>query len=216
MTRMTVSAGPPVGDGRSARAQRTRAAIVDTHIDLLRSGNLRPTAEQIAREAGVSVRSLWVHFPDVEALLAATAVEVLARQDRDLRPVPPDLPLDERVEEFCRQRATALEHITPLARASAAREPFSAALRDYHRRHVERVRDEVRTLFAAELVNLRATDRDRLAHALTAATTWGAWATLRDDLGLGPQRSRAVLVRTVRALLTDVGRPADPTRGAPT
>ena len=38
-------------DGRTARAQRTRAAIVEAHLDLIRAGDLRPTGERIAEAA---------------------------------------------------------------------------------------------------------------------------------------------------------------------
>ena len=75
---MSRTAQPPIVDGRALRAQRTRAAIVDAHIRLLDAGSLRPRAEQIAQAAGVSVRSVWGHFPDLESLAEATASERLA------------------------------------------------------------------------------------------------------------------------------------------
>ena len=200
---MAATARPPVVDGRTARTRRTRAAIVDAHVALLAEGGLRPTAEEIATRAGVSVRSLWIHFPDLEALFAATAAEVLARQDRAFRPVDPGLPLTDRIEAFCRQRAAVLERVAPFARASILREPFSPALRDYRRRHVQRVLDEVHILFRADLSRMPEPDRSAVAHAIAASATWGPWASLRDDLGLSTARSRAVMVRTVNALLSD-------------
>ena len=47
---------PPRVDGRTARSERTRTAIVDAHLQLIREGDLRPTAEKIAKQAGVSLR----------------------------------------------------------------------------------------------------------------------------------------------------------------
>jgi AcrR family transcriptional regulator len=198
-------------DGRSARAHRTRQAIVDAAVALLGAGDLKPTADRIADRAGVSVRALWLHFPDMEALFAATAAEVLARQDRRFRPVDPGLDLATRVERFCHQRATLLDAVAPFARASQLREPFSAVLRDYHGRHVQRVIDEVRVLFAAEIDAVPDADAaEDLVSALTAAATWGAWSVLRGDLGLGRRRAEAVLARTVAALLngSELRRPA--------
>lgn len=188
-------------DGRAARGLRTRAAIVAANADLIGEGDLRPTGERIANRAGVSVRALWLHFAEMEALFDATAAEVLARQDRKFRPVDPALDLAGRIELFCRQRTNMLESIAPFARASQLREPFSPALRDYHNRHVGRVVDEVAVLFARELRRHGPTARAQLVAALAAATTWGSWAVLRDHLGLGRQRGRAVMVRTVTALL---------------
>jgi len=187
--------------GRAARTQRTRAAIVAAHADLIGEGDLRPTGERIAERAGVSRRALWLHFAEMEALFEATAAEVLGRQDRAFRPVDPSLDLASRIDLFCRQRTTLLESIAPFARASQLREPYSPALRDYHRRHVRRVVEEIGVLFADELGRAAPAARARLVAALAAATTWGSWSVLRDDLGLSHQRSRAVMVSTMTALL---------------
>ncbi len=189
------------GDGRSARAERTRAAIVDAHVALMREGVLRPTGEQITGRAGVSPRSLWVHFSDLEELFTATASEILERQEARFVAVDPGLALRARVAGFCRQRADLLEHIAPLARASVLREPFSDTLRDYHRRHLDLVRAEAESLFAAELTVLPARGRTTLLDAVVAASTWGAWVTLRDRLGLDVGAARSVLETTVGALL---------------
>lgn len=207
---MTHTVQPPVADGRTLRARRTRAAIVDAHIRLLDAGSLRPRAEQIAELAGVSVRSVWGHFPDLESLAEATASEVLARQDAIFRPVDPTAPQAQRIAGFCRQRAGLLERIGPLARASALREPFSPALRAYHRRHVQRVADEARILFAPELARAGGDEGASLLDAVVVAATWGAWTTLRDDLGLDRARARSVMVRTVSALLIPFESPATP------
>jgi AcrR family transcriptional regulator len=198
-------------DGRAARAQRTRQAIVDAAVALLAAGDLKPTADRIAERAGVSVRALWLHFPDMEALFAAIAAEVLARQDHRFRPVDPRLDLATRIRRFCRQRATLLDAIAPFARASQLREPFSAVLRTYHGRHVQRVADEVRVLFAVEIQGAgEPSAREDLVAALTAAATWGAWSVLRDDLGLGRRRAESVLARSMAALLAQPARPAQP------
>lgn len=209
-------------DGRSARGERTRAAIVDAHVALVTEGSPRPTGEAIAARAGVSLRSVWVHFADLEALLAATAAEILARQEADFRPVDPGLALEDRVEQFCRQRADVLERVSPLARASVLREPSSPALRDYHRRHLDLVRAEVEVLFAGELEAVPPADRVVVLDALVAATTWGAWSTLRDHLGRSTDQCRAVMVHAVRHLLgatavrrARTGAPAAPARRSP-
>jgi len=204
---LSANVRPAPSDGRTARSQRTHAAIVDAHVALLQSGNLRPTGEQVAARAGTSVRSLWIHFPEQEALLEATAEAVLARQDRAFRPVDPSLGLPERVDAFCQQRAAMLEAIAPFARASALREPFSPALRDYRRRHIQRVLDEVRALFRPELSLVPEHARSDLVCAIAVATTWGSWATLRDDLGLDRARAGAAMALGVSSLLSAI----DPT-----
>jgi TetR/AcrR family transcriptional regulator of autoinduction and epiphytic fitness len=192
-----MSMQPPRVDGRTARSERTRNAIVDAHVQLIQEGDLRPTADRIAKLAGVSLRALWSHFADMEALFAASGGRILERRDAAHEPVSPDLPLDRRIDAYCHQRARLLEQIAPAAKAAALKEPFSPALQRFRRTHVERVREEVRVLFAAELAG----DAELLA-ALTAVSMWATWGTWRDAMGLDPDAARAALVRTVTALLT--------------
>lgn len=191
-----MTSSSPRVDGRTARSERTRNAIVDAHVKLITDGDLRPTADRIAKLAGVSLRALWSHFADMEALFAASGERILQNRDAGFEPVSPDLPLAERVDAYTRQRARMLEQIAPAARAAALKEPFSPALQRYRRLHTERVREELRTLFAAELDG----DAERLA-ALTAVSMWPTWETLRTALSLDVEAARRAMARTVTALL---------------
>jgi AcrR family transcriptional regulator len=184
-------------DGRTARSERTRTAIVDAHLQLIGEGDLRPTADRIAKVAGVSLRALWSHFSDMEALFAASGQRVLTQRDAAYQPVSPSLPLPERIEAYCAQRARMLEEIAPTAKASAVKEPFSPTLQSYRRAHTERVIDEVKILFAEELAG----DENRLA-ALAAASLSSAWGTWRDAMGLSPDAAQAAMTAAVTALLT--------------
>ncbi|GIF06340.1 TetR/AcrR family transcriptional regulator [Actinoplanes siamensis] len=188
---------PPRADGRTARSERTRNAIVDAHLRLIADGDLRPTADRIAKLAGVSLRALWSHFADMEALMAASGQRVLEQRDASYRPIPPGLPLADRIERFSHQRARLLEEIGPAARASALKEPFSSALQRYRRVHVSRVRDELTSTFPEEI----GSDED-LLNALTAISLWPTWSTWREAMELPVEAARTALARGVHALLT--------------
>ncbi len=188
----------PRVDGRTARSERTRAAIVDAHLQLIGGGDLRPTADRIAKQAGVSLRALWSHFADMEALFAASGKRVLELRDGEHRPISAKLPLADRVEAYARQRARLLEQIAPTAKAAAIKEPFSTTLQRYRRLHVERVRDELAVLFAPEI-----NGNDELLNALTAVSMHPTWSTWRDAMNLPVTAARATLARTITALLAD-------------
>ena len=96
------SHGQPVSDsepadGRAARSHRSRRAIVDAMRALHAEGDLRPTAPRVAERAGVSLRTVWQQFADMETLL----VEANRRDDEILRSlmkqIDPDQPLAARV-----------------------------------------------------------------------------------------------------------------------
>lgn len=187
-------------DGRTARAERTRRAIVEAHLALISEGDLRPTGERIAERAGISLRTLWINFKDMETLFEASGVAVLERQDAAFKPVPADLPLRQRVDAYCRQRAELMQMFAPIFKAAAMREPTSPQLRRNKAKHIERVRREVEELFAQEL-ELAGPGRKELVDALVAASMWPAWSMLRDGLGLDVEAARKTMTRTVSALL---------------
>jgi AcrR family transcriptional regulator len=191
-----VTDSPTRVDGRTARSERTRNAIVDAHLQLIREGDLRPTADRIAKHAGVSLRALWSHFADMEALFAASGQRVLESRDAAHRPISPKLPLPERIEAYSKQRARLLEQIGPTAKAAAVKEPFSDTLQHYRRLHVARVREELHHLFADELEG-----DEELLNTLTAISMWPTWSTWREAMNLPVAAARANLARTLTALL---------------
>ena len=186
----------PRVDGRTARSERTRNAIVDAHVSLITDGDMRPTADRIAKLAGVSLRALWSHFADMEALMTASAQRILERRDAAHEPIPAGLPLAERIRAYCDQRAKLNDLVAPAARASALKEPFSPALQRYRKLHLARARDEVATLFAAEI------DGDQeLLDAITVVSMWNTWDTLRTPMELSTEAAASILHRTISALL---------------
>lgn len=191
--------GPPL-DGRTLRAERTRRAIVDAHMDLMCEGDLRPTGERIARRAGVSLRALWSNFSDLESLFAASGRRTWEMRNEVFEPVPVGLALPERIDAFCRQRVRILELIAPASRAAQIRIPFSSELKHSRAVHNDAVREEIEALFTGELADFGA-DRDEVVLALLNATTWPAWMSLRDDLGYDEAVGLRVMRRTVTALL---------------
>lgn len=188
-------------DGRAARAARTRDAIVEASVALVEAGDLRPTAPRIAQRAGVSVRSVFQHFDDLPALHTAVVQRVVERLAVLVTSVDPTLPVDERIDAFARTRAALLEAVAPFRRAAAVHGPFAPELRDAVARGGAFLRDEVERAFAPELDAAPAGERRELLDALAVATSWGAWDVLRSESGDSPERARAVVVRTLAALL---------------
>ncbi|MEU5843218.1 TetR/AcrR family transcriptional regulator [Rhodococcus sp. NPDC047139] len=188
-------------DGRTARGERTRRAVIDAHIALIEAGELKPTGAQIAERAGISLRALWANFNDLETLFRTTGAELLRRQDAMFVPVSPELDLPDRVDGFCAQRAKLLEFIAPYARAAGLREPYSRELRTNRLRHIGRVTDEIEVLFARELAPLPEARRIQAIQALGIASTWASWSVLRDEYELDVEGATAVMRQTVAALL---------------
>ncbi|MEJ6739489.1 MAG: helix-turn-helix domain-containing protein [Actinomycetota bacterium] len=61
----------PSIDGRTARRDRGRTAVLEAALELFEEENLEPTPEQIALRAGVSARSVYRYFEDRDQLVRA-------------------------------------------------------------------------------------------------------------------------------------------------
>src|ERR1700677_1557724 len=194
------SDGAPA-DGRAARSLRSRRAIVDAMRALHAEGDLRPTAPRVAERAGVSVRTVWQQFADMETLL----VEANRRDFEILKSlterIDPGLPLGARVEVFTSQRARILEQMTPSWRAARIHEPFSTELSRSKAKTLAKAKTELETVFTPELGKLPGKKRQQLLDGLHAISIWSFWESLRTDLLLGPEQAEDLFRATFTGLL---------------
>ncbi len=191
-------AAPPIVDGRLARSARTRRAIVDALRSLHHEGDLLPTAPRVAERAGVSVRTVWQHFDDLETLLAEAGRRDLEIAMTFVTPIDPELPLAGRIDQLIDQRSRMYEEMAPVWRAARLKAPFSPQIRINRDRMVRLGRQQLARLFAGEIAAAPAPAA--LLSALQLATGWPAWECLRDEQGLDVPAARAAVELTVRRL----------------
>jgi AcrR family transcriptional regulator len=188
-------------DGRAARAERTRQALVEALLALLDAGNLRPTAAEIAERAGVSERSVFQHFPDREALLEAVAREQYARVVPTISPVDASRPLAERVAEFGAERCLVFERVSGVRRAALLMEPESDVVAGWLTSVRRAGAADVERVFRRELEATPADEREALRAALVATCSWGMYESLRLHQGLSAGRTRSAVRTALGRLL---------------
>jgi len=184
-------------DGRLARSARTRRAIVDALRSLHHDGDLLPTAPRVAERAGVSVRTVWQHFDDLETLLVEAGERDLEIAMTFVTLIDPGLPLPARIEQLIDQRTRMYEEMAPVWRAARLKAPFSPQIRLNRDRMVRLGRQQLASVFAAELDAV-----PNLLSALEVATGWAAWECMRTELELDVPAARAAVELTVRRLTT--------------
>jgi AcrR family transcriptional regulator len=184
-------------DGRRARRHRSRDLVVDALLDLLDEGVARPTAQLVAERSGVSLRSIFRIFDDVETLHTEAAARQLERHRDLFVEVPSEGPLDDRIATLVEAHDRLYEVVAPVRRAALRSAPDSEALRaqlslarGWHRADADRV-------FATELDGAPADTRAALEAALSFET-WDQVATAQE---LKPAARRATIARLVHALL---------------
>ena len=190
-----------VADGRTQRRLRNEERAVDAFLELLAEGNDRPTAQQVAERSGVSIRSIFRLFDDVDTLHAAAATRQGERVAHLQQPIGPDGPVNKRIDAVVATLAAVYEAIGPVRRVAvrtAHRAPAIARGLDRHRRLT---RTQTRATFAPELSALPARDRIVVAEAIEAATSWETWDGLRSGRGLSPTAATRVMRRLLAGLV---------------
>ncbi|MCU0261631.1 MAG: TetR/AcrR family transcriptional regulator [Ilumatobacteraceae bacterium] len=189
-------------DGRRARRERGRQAVVDAMLDLVMERGAPPPVEELAARAGVSVSSVFRYFDTLDDLQRETTARFLERH-ASLFEVPRvgDGPRSERIGRFVTARVAQHRAVAPIARLSRARaldQPHLAAtLADTRRRQL----DQVRTHFAPELDTLAAADAADVAATIATLTAFEAWDQLTADLGRTDAAVRRSWEAAIAALL---------------
>lgn len=184
-------------DGRRLRRERNRESVIDALLTLFEEGTYQPSSDEIAERAGISSRSLFRYFDDIDDLNRAAV-------DRELVSAQPmlELHLDasastaEKIDRVVTKRIELWESIEPAARAARLnryRRPVIAAQLVEGRAFL---RTQLRELFAPELRG-----RAPLLGAIDVLTSFESYELLRVDQGLSRQKTIATLTSALQALL---------------
>ena len=185
-------------DGRRLRREQNREAVLTALVELFHEGNYQPSAAEIATRAGLSQRSLFRYFDDVDDLNRA-AIEFQQETARPLLDpgVTATTPTAEKIERVVAARIALFESIEPGARAARVcahrHEVVAAQLRDSRsilRRQLER-------LFAPEMKGAAS----GLLPAIDALLSFETHQLLRHDHGRSRQKTADALTAAVSALL---------------
>lgn len=190
--------------GRVAQRRRTRKAIVDATMQLLREGT-EPSVAAIASAADVSRRTVYMYFPRLEHLVLDATVGELASSGYGAQ-----LDFDRygndvhaRVDALIRALLDMSDQALPLGRRllrltvdPPAGTVSAAGPRRGYRRvgWIEGALTPLRGRLSAEQF-------ERLVSALAVVIGWEAMIVLRDTRGLQPAAELRVTVWSVHALI---------------
>jgi TetR/AcrR family transcriptional regulator of autoinduction and epiphytic fitness len=188
-------------DGRVARGQRTREAVIDALLDLYQEGNLTPTTEEIAARVGRTSRSIYHHFQDKEALAVAIADRLLEQHRELFTARPPTGTRAERIDGIAAHRAELFETVAPTRRSALVRMHRSPELQRQQTQLATHLRIQLARTFETELSALDPDAADETLELLDLHTSWETWDRLRTWQNLPVERcSRIVIDLVTRAL----------------
>ncbi|CAN5263612.1 hypothetical protein BH11ACT7_BH11ACT7_07000 [soil metagenome] len=189
-------------DGRRARRERGRAAVVEATIDLVMEGISPPSVEQVAARAGVSTASVFRYFETLDELRDATTQRYFERFAHLLE--IPDVgvgSLDARIKRFVDIRHELYQATAPMARMVRHRASKVSALRVTLQQHRAARAAEIRLHFATELDRLSAAQQDDLVCTISTLTSFESWSELGEDHARSAAQIRRTWTRVLARLL---------------
>jgi AcrR family transcriptional regulator len=166
-----------------------------------------PSAAEVAARAGVSERTVFRHFADLDALFVAAASRIRPIQDAYIGPRPDAPDVADRIAELVRLRSKLFEEIAPVRRIAIYLSHTHPLLIEQLGQSYAAARAQVADVFARELSRLDAKSRLLMLDALDLAASWASWDSLRTVQGCSVYRARKVVTEVLTDLLATVPKP---------
>ncbi len=195
---MAMTADAARADGRRLRREQNRASVIDALLALFRDGVYQPSTDEIAAKAGLSARSLFRYFDDVNDLHRAAA-------DREVqRALPlialgtgPAEPTLDKIRAVVGSRVHLFEETGPAARALRAASSRREMLRGILERNRSYLRHQISEVFAPELAAIGPS----VEPALEVLCSFECYELLRYAQGLSRAEAEAAMIAGIGVLL---------------
>lgn len=192
-------------DGRRARRERGRLAVIDAMFSLLQDGKVPVSADMVADRAGVSVASVFRYFDGLDDLQLQTFERFRERFEPLLVVEPAGHTLRERTSAFVRSRLDLYEQAGAIMAVGRLRalehEPLVAASAEMR----ALLAGQVRSVFAPDVAQL--TSSSDLVAAIDALTSLESWDVMRKTHARSRRQIDAAWNRGIRALIGDWVKP---------
>jgi AcrR family transcriptional regulator len=185
---------------RVEQAEATRSRIVDATVALLQRGDLDFGMQEVADQAGVSVRTVYRAFPTREELISGVVALIKERFEASAGK-PPRTP-DEFRSSISRS-VRAVYELEPLYRAMLA----TREGRESHRRSAGKRRVHVETAFAEEIEGLTPQHARQFAALMHLVTSSTGVFFMKDYAGLDRDATIGALEWAMTALTAAIRDP---------
>jgi AcrR family transcriptional regulator len=183
-------------DGRRRRSLDSRSRVVTALLDLVREGEVAPSAERVAARASVGLRTVFRHFNDMDALYREMSRAIESELTHPLMASVAGEDWRARLVAIIPKRAAIYEKIAPFKQAANVHRHRSAFLAGAHLHMVAMARRALE-----EIVPSSVRDDLALFEMLDLLLSFETWARLRQDQGLGVEDAcRAIEFALVRMI----------------
>lgn len=186
-------------DGRRQRSGRSRRQIIEALFELMREGEMSPTAAMVAERANVGLRTVFRHFEDMESIFEEMTEDLKAvTMPKLLRPLESATWQDKLMEAVDRH-AEIYEEVFPMQVALIIRRFKSDFLTKQYKSEVNLLRKSLRGFLPKEVVQNRT-----LFAAIEVNLTFATWRRLRQDQNLSVTNATQTLKLIMTALIASI------------
>ena len=179
-------------DGRHARRERSRAAIIEAVFDLVQEGKVPPQVEDVALRAGVSVSSVFRNFDGLADLQHQVFASFHDKFAALFVVDDANRPRSDRIRSHVRTRVELYGAAGGLMRIGRARALDHEPMVEGLARLRSRLAEQTRQRFAAELSRLTPAESANLVALVDATTSPDAY----DVMGAGHARTPRQIGKT--------------------
>lgn len=183
-------------DGRKKRSDISREKIVRAFLQLVKEGNISPSAEEVAITADVGLRTVFRRFKEMELLYREMIIELQNKFTPEVAKPWETVGMENRLQELLTRKATIYEDLMPYRIAS-----------NYHKHHSEFIKKGNRHWMLIEQKVLEsilpfdlATHRV-LFTAIEISLSFDTWVQLRVDHDLTPSQTYETMKLSLKSLL---------------
>lgn len=202
MTELDLSDDAITADGRSVRRERNRETIVAALLHLYDEGHIDVSAAEIANRAGLSERSLFRYFDDVDDLYRAACD---AQFDRiSLVAEISDLgcgPLAAKIEHFVDQRIRLFKKVGNIGRVARTHSHRVPLIQKQLSKGRKILRDQMLRHFRDELAAMERPAQSAAIAAIDVLCSYESYELMRHDQGLSDAAVKSALTISLTKFL---------------
>lgn len=190
---------------QTTRSRATHERITASLLILVDAGQLHPNANDVAQRAGVSLRTIYHHFHDLDGLYAAALAHQTNLARSHLVMIEPSREIHERCQLIAHNRDAIHAEMAPILRAYIA-DPIRTMKLKQHREHnvlLDEMQAQTRAAFVRDLRLLPDPTAGLLG--METALSFAVWEYLRRIQGVNRAGTRQYMSGLALSIVRSFG-----------
>lgn len=195
-----------MSDGRSARRERNRNAVLDALVEMTTEGARDPSIDDIADRAGVSYRSVYRYFKDRNEMMDAATDRAIAwihpLMLNAAASTSPEDPLDHRIDSLVDARTEVYNQVAELVRNAMVQSFSNRRISEAFTESRRLSREQIRERYAPELAQFDEAERELRVTAIDQVLSFHAMDYMLHERGHTREDCERYMRSGIRAALT--------------